>query len=77
MHTLTQTYTHILTACVFEAVDGVGQETYTAQKASSLLFVDFLMVPHTNSDGVQLADVSVKRKNIGINQTIYTLCTII
>lgn len=62
-------HTHILTACVFEAVDGVGEEPHTAQKASALLFVDFLMVPHANSDGVQLPDVSVQRHNMALNQT--------
>lgn len=68
-HNHTCTHMHILTACVFEAVDGVGEEPYTAQKASTLLLVDFLMVPHANSDGVQLPDVSVQTHNTALNQT--------
>lgn len=68
-HNHTCTHMHILTACVFEAVDGVGEEPYTAQKASALLLVDFLMVPHANSDGVQLPDVSVQTRNTALNHT--------
>lgn len=59
----------ILTARVFQPVDGVREEPYTAQEASALLFVDFLMVPHANSDGVQLPDVPVRRHDMALNQT--------
>lgn len=47
-----------LTAGVFKAVDGVGQKSDTAQETSSLLLVDLLVVPHTNSDRVGLSNVS-------------------
>lgn len=48
----------LLTAGVFESVDGVGQEAHTAQKTRALLLVDLLVVPHTDGDRVSLADVS-------------------
>lgn len=46
-----------LTASVLEATDGVGQQTYAAQKSCALFFVDLLMVPHTDGDRVSLPDI--------------------
>lgn len=41
-----------LTACVFKAVDGVGQKADTAQEPSPLLLVNLLVIPNADSDGV-------------------------
>lgn len=41
-----------LTACVFKAVDSIGQKADTAQEASSLLLMDLLVIPHADGDGV-------------------------
>lgn len=54
LHTLIRT----LTAGVYESVDGVGQEADTAQKTGALLFVNLLVVPHTDGDGVCFSDIS-------------------
>lgn len=58
----THTTTHIrmptLTAGVYESVDGVGQEADTAQKSSTLLFVNLLVVPYTDGDGVRFSNIS-------------------
>lgn len=64
-HFCTHTHTQkkVLTACVFESVDGVGQETDTAQKTRSLLFVDLLVVPDTDGDGICLSNVSDMGRN--------------
>lgn len=45
-------YKELLTACVFESVDGIGQEADTAQETCALLFVDLLVVPYTDGYGV-------------------------
>lgn len=52
MHTqtLTNTNKQVLTASVFESVDGIGQEADTAQETRALLFVDLLVVPYTDGD---------------------------
>lgn len=50
-----------LTASVFKAVDGVGQEADTPQESSSLLFVDLLVIPHADCDGIRLPDVSEEK----------------
>lgn len=50
-----------LTACVFKAVDGVGQEADTPKESSSLLLVDFLVIPHAYCDGIRLPDVSEEK----------------
>lgn len=50
-----------LTASVFKAVDGVGQEADTPQESSSLLLVDLLVIPHADCDGIRLPDVSEER----------------
>lgn len=44
------THKQVLTASVFESVDGVGQETDTAEETCALLFVDLLVVPYTDGD---------------------------
>lgn len=54
LHTLIRT----LTAGVYESVDGVGQEADTAQKTSALLFVNLLVVPYTDGDGVCFSNIS-------------------
>lgn len=56
LHTLIPT----LTAGVYESVDGVGQEADTAQKTSALLFVNLLVVPYTDGDGVCFSNISGK-----------------
>lgn len=53
----------LLTACVFKSVDCVGQEADTAEETCALLFVNLLMVPHTDGDGVCLSNVTKKRKS--------------
>lgn len=50
-----------LTASVFKAVDGIGQEADTPQESSSLLFVDLLVIPHADCDGIRLPDVSEEK----------------
>lgn len=40
----------LLTASVFESVDGVGQEADTAQETCALLFVNLLVVPDADGD---------------------------
>lgn len=52
----------LLTACVFKAVDGVGQKADTAQETSSLLLVNLLVIPHTDGDGVRFSNVSKERE---------------
>lgn len=47
-----QKYKQLLTARVFESVNGIGQEAYTAQETRALLFVDLLVVPYTDGYGV-------------------------
>lgn len=41
-----------LTACVFKAIDGVGQKADTAQEPGPLLLMNLLVIPHTDSDGI-------------------------
>lgn len=50
-----------LTASVFKAVDGVGQEADTPKESSSLLLVDLLVIPHADCDGIRLPDVSEEK----------------
>lgn len=50
-----------LTASVFKAVDSVGQEADTPKETSSLLLVNFLVIPYAYSDGIGLTDVSEKK----------------
>lgn len=59
LHTLIRT----LTAGVYESVDGVGQEADTAQKTSALLFVNLLVVPYTDGDGVCFSNISGRGRN--------------
>ena len=47
----------VLTASVFQSVDGVGEQAYAAQEPRSLLLVDLLVVPNTDGDGVGFTDV--------------------
>lgn len=47
-----------LTAGVYESVDGVGQEADAAQKTSTLLFVNLLVVPNADGDGVCFSNIS-------------------
>lgn len=49
-HLCTHKHKQLLTASVFESVDGVGQEADTAQETCALLFVDLLVVPYTDGD---------------------------
>jgi len=48
----------LLTACVLEALNCVGHDTNTTQESSALLFVNFLMVPHTDCNAITLANVT-------------------
>lgn len=41
-----------LTACVFKAVDSVGQKADTAQEPSPLLLVNLLVIPHADGDRI-------------------------
>lgn len=61
---------HTLTAGVFEAVDGVGEKAYTAQEASPLLLVNLLVVPHTDGDGVRLANISEERRERPVTSNV-------
>lgn len=45
-------YKQVLTARVFESVDGVGQEPDAAEESRALLFVDLLVIPDTDGNGV-------------------------
>lgn len=59
-----------LTARVFKAVDGVGQEADAAQEAGPLLLVNLLVIPHADCDRVRFPDVSEEqetRKERGVN----------
>lgn len=49
--------TRTLTACVFKAVDRVGQKADTAQEPSPLLLVNLLVIPHTDGDRIRFSDV--------------------
>lgn len=51
-----------LTVGVFKSVDGVGEEADATQKTRTLLFVDLLVVPHTDGDGICLSNISGSRK---------------
>lgn len=51
-----------LTAGVYESVDGVGQEADAAQKTSTLFFVNLLVVPNTDGDGVCFSNISGSRR---------------
>lgn len=51
-----------LTACVFKAVDSVGQKADTAQEPSPLLLVNLLVIPHADGDRIGLPDVSEGKK---------------
>ena len=62
MHLCIHRHKQVLTASVFESVDGIGQEADTAQEACALLFVDLLVVPYTNGDGVCLSNVSKREE---------------
>ncbi len=48
----------ILTARVFQPLDGVGQDFDTAKETGSLLLVYLLVVPHTDGDGVLVANIT-------------------
>lgn len=49
-----------LTACVFKAVDRIWEEANTAEEPSSLLLVNLLVIPNTDSDWVRFPNVSEK-----------------
>lgn len=63
MHLRINRYKQVPTASVFESVDGIGQEADTAQETCALLFVDLLVVPYTDCDGVCLSNVSDGEKS--------------
>lgn len=48
----------VLTSGVFQPADGIGQQPHTAQKASPLLLVNFLVVPHADSYRIRFPDIS-------------------
>lgn len=56
----------LLTASIFKAVYGVGQEADTPKESSSLLLVDFLVIPHADCDGIRLSDVSEEKNTSSI-----------
>lgn len=60
--TCRQKHKQVLTACVFKSVDSVGQEADAAKKTCALLFVDLLVVPYADSNGVCLSNIAVRRK---------------
>lgn len=41
-----------LTACVFKAVDSVGQKADTAQEPGPLLLVNLFVIPHADGDRI-------------------------
>lgn len=58
--------TNTLTACVFQSINGVGEESHAAEKSRALLLMDLLMVPHADGDGVRLPNIPAKRKRESI-----------
>lgn len=62
-----------LTACVFKAVDSIGQKADTAQKASSLLLMDLLVIPHADGDGIRFSNVSVGKEKRRYNRYTYLM----
>lgn len=52
LNSYSQKYKQLLTARVFESVNGIRQEAYTTQETRALLFVDLLVVPYTDGYGV-------------------------
>lgn len=57
----------LLTTSVFKAVDGVWEKPDTAQETSSLLFMNFLVIPHADRYWIRLPNVSEK---CGTNSTV-------
>lgn len=51
----------LLTTSVFKAVDCVWKKSHTTQKTSSLLFMNFLVIPHADCYWIWLPNVSEKR----------------
>lgn len=50
----------VLTSSIFQPTDGVGEESHAPQEASSLLLVDFFMVPY--ADGYRICLPNIPRK---------------
>lgn len=56
-HTYLLMKANLLTASVFEAIDGIGKKTNTTKKSSTLLLMDLLMIPHADRDGIRLPNI--------------------
>lgn len=53
-----------LTSCVFQPADGIRKQSYAAQKTCPLSFMDLLVVPYTDGDGVCFTNVAKKTKQV-------------
>lgn len=56
----------LLTTSVFKAVDCIWKKSHTTQKTSSLLFMNFLVIPHADCYWIRLPNVSEKRGKTGL-----------
>ena len=62
-----------LTSCIFQTQYCLRRQSYTAEETCALSFMNFLLIPYANSDGVVFTHKSKIKKNSVKNTSILAI----